>query len=123
MAKRTYDQYCPGARALDLVGERWTLLIVRELIFFGPKRFTDLLAGLPGVAPNVLSGRLKEMEGAGLIGRTKLRPPAGSTVYELTEFGEGLRPMMMELYRRGPQLLGPPTDTDHLRLSWALGAM
>src|SRR5207244_9310393 len=63
------------------------------------------------------------MESAGLIRRTKLRPPAGSTVYELTELGEGLRPMMMELYRWGLQLLGPPTDSDHLRLSWALGAM
>ena len=96
---------------------------MRELGFFGPKRYTDLLDGLPGIAPNVLASRLKEMESAGLVARRRLPPPAASTVYDLTEKGAGLTPVLVELYRFGMQLLGPPRPTDHLRLSWVKGVM
>lgn len=93
---RSYDQYCLLARALDVVGERWTLLVVRELLI-GPKRYTDLLDGLPGIATNLLSARLKQMEARGLIQRRRLPAPAASTVYELTELGRGLEPTMAAL--------------------------
>src|SRR5438128_1579529 len=80
---RTYDQYCPVARTLEIVGERWTLLIARELLL-GPRRFTDLMDGLPGISANVLAGRLKELESTGLVAKRTLPPPAASAVYELT---------------------------------------
>ena len=83
---RTYDDACAAAHALDLVGERWALLVVRELLL-GPKRFTDLRAGLPHISPNVLAQRLRELEGAGVVRRRKLPPPAASRVYELTPWG------------------------------------
>ncbi|MFL5868626.1 MAG: winged helix-turn-helix transcriptional regulator, partial [Thermoleophilaceae bacterium] len=86
---RTYGDTCGIARALDLVGERWALLVVRELVL-GPKRFSDLRAGLPNVSPDVLSQRLRELEQAGLLRRGKLPPPAGSRIYELTERGQAL---------------------------------
>ena len=100
--KRTYGDRCGVARALDLVGERWALLIVRELLL-GPKRFTDLRAGLPSLSPDVLSQRLRELEQAGLLSRRKLAPPAGSRVYELTERGLALEPIVLELGRWGSQ--------------------
>ena len=93
---RTYGQHCGIAYALDLVGERWALLVVRELIL-GPKRFTDLRNGLPGVATNVLSQRLKELERNGIVGRRVLPPPAASTVYELTAYGRELEPIVLRL--------------------------
>ena len=83
---------CGVARALDVIGERWALLIVRELVL-GPKRFSDLRAGLPRVAPDVLSQRLRELEGAGVLHRTTLPPPNGARVYELTEWGQELEPL------------------------------
>src|ERR1035441_5947714 len=86
---RTYRDACRFAHALDLIGERWALLVVRELLL-GPKRFTDLRAGLPHASPNVLSQRLRELERAGVVLRRKLGPPAGSRVYELTEWGHEL---------------------------------
>ena len=86
MAKRGYNQFCAAARALDLLGERWTLLLIRDLLT-GPKRYTDLLNGLPGIGTNLLAGRLKELESAGVVQRRELPPPAASTVYELTERG------------------------------------
>src|SRR5207248_602241 len=86
---RSYQQYCPAARALDVVGERWTLLVVRELLV-GPKRYTDLQDGLPGIGPGVLAARLRTLEEAGLVEKRRLAPPAASTVYSLTERGEGL---------------------------------
>src|SRR3954447_3463845 len=86
VTRRSYDQYCALARALDVLGERWTLLLVRELLL-GQKRFSDLLAGLPGIGPNVLSARLKLLQAEGLVRQTKLPPPAASVVYELTERG------------------------------------
>jgi DNA-binding HxlR family transcriptional regulator len=98
--KRTYGDRCGVARALDLVGERWALLVVRELLL-GPKRFTDLRAGLPNLSPDVLSQRLRELEQAGLLRRRKLAPPAGSRVYELTERGFALEPIVLELGRWG----------------------
>ena len=98
--RRTYGDRCGVARALDLVGERWALLVVRELLL-GPKRFTDLRAGLPGLSPDVLSQRLRELEQAGLLRRRKLAPPAGSRVYELTERGLALEPIVLELGRWG----------------------
>src|SRR5215212_1468143 len=107
MTTRSYNQYCPLAYALDLVGERWTLLIVRELLA-GPHRFKDLLAGLPGISTNLLTDRLKSLEEQGLIHRHVIPPPAGSTVYELTAAGQGLEPAVLELGCWGARLL-PPT--------------
>jgi DNA-binding HxlR family transcriptional regulator len=97
---RTYGDRCGIARALDVVGERWALLVVRELVL-GPKRFTDLRAGLPHVGPDVLSQRLRELEGAGLVRRTTLPPPAASKVYELTPRGAELEPVVLALGRWG----------------------
>jgi DNA-binding HxlR family transcriptional regulator len=98
--KRTYCEACAAAHALDLIGERWALLVVRELLL-GPKRFTDLRSGLPGASPNVLAQRLRELEGAGVVVRRKLPPPAASRVYELTDWGEELEPVILGLGRWG----------------------
>lgn len=107
--RRTYDDGCAAAHALDLVGERWALLVVRELLL-GPKRFTDLKAGLPGASPNVLSQRLRELEGAGILRRRKLPPPAASRVYELTEWGAELEPVIVRLGRWGARSPSKPRD-------------
>lgn len=107
--KRTYDDGCAAAHALDLVGERWALLVVRELLL-GPKRFTDLKGGLPGASPNVLAQRLRELEGAGILRRRKLPPPAASRVYELTEWGEELEPVIVSLGRWGARSPSKPGD-------------
>jgi DNA-binding HxlR family transcriptional regulator len=98
--RRTYGDSCGIARALDLVGERWALLVVRELVL-GPKRFTDLRAGLPNLSPDVLAQRLRELEQAGLVRRRKLPPPAGARVYELTDWGSELEPVLLALGRWG----------------------
>jgi DNA-binding HxlR family transcriptional regulator/putative sterol carrier protein len=95
---RTYGDGCSIARALDLVGERWALLVIRELLL-GPKRYTDLRSGLPNASPNVLSQRLDELEQAGIVRRRKLPPPAGSRVYELTDWGLELEPLVISLGR------------------------
>ena len=105
--KRTYGDPCGIARALDVIGERWALLVVRELLL-GPKRFTDLRAGLPHVGPDVLAQRLRELEQAGVIRRGKLPPPAASRVYELTEWGHKLEPVVLGLGRWGSQAPFPP---------------
>ena len=107
--KRTYDDGCAAAHALDLVGERWALLVVRELLL-GPKRFTDLRAGLPGASPNVISQRLRDLEGAGIVKRRKLPPPAASRVYELTPWGEELEPVIVRLGRWGARSPSKPRD-------------
>ena len=107
--KRTYGDLCGIARALDVIGERWALLVVRELLL-GPKRFTDLRSGLPHVSPDVLSQRLRELEQAGLVGRRTLAPPAGSRVYELTARGRQLEPVLIELGRWGSIAPFPPGD-------------
>src|SRR5437588_10026027 len=109
--RRSYDQYCAVARGLDVIGDRWTLLIVRDLLL-GPKRYKDLLSGLPGIGTNLLADRLKELEGAGLIERAVLPPPAGSTVYQLTERGLAMEPVMIALGRWGARFLGAPNKSD-----------
>jgi DNA-binding HxlR family transcriptional regulator len=96
MTARTYGDGCGIAHALDLVGERWALLVVRELLL-GPLRFSDLRAGLPGAGPTVLSQRLRELEGVGVVRRRDLPPPAASSVYELTEHGAELEPIVIAL--------------------------
>ncbi len=116
-----YDQYCPIAHSLGLVGERWTLLVVREL-FYGPKRYTDLVDGLPGIGTNILASRLKELESHGLVERRKLPPPAASTVYELTDDGRLLRPVLHELARFGARLIGPP-PAEALEHGWLVHAL
>ncbi|MEV4317433.1 winged helix-turn-helix transcriptional regulator [Actinocrispum sp. NPDC049592] len=100
MADRSYDEPCGIARALNVVGQRWALLVVRELLY-GPKRFTDLRAGLPTASQNVLSQRLKELEEDGVVQRRKLGPPANTWVYELTPRGAALEPVLIELGRWG----------------------
>src|ERR687889_1125250 len=95
---RTYGDGCAIAHGLDLVGERWALLLVRELLL-GPKRFTDLKNGLPSASPNVISERLRELERGGIVMRDKLPPPAGSRVYKLTDWGRGLEEMIVSLGR------------------------
>lgn len=97
---RRYDDPCGIARALDVVGERWALLVARELIF-GPKRFVQLRGGLHGVSPNVLSQRLRDLEEAGIVRRGMLDPPAGVAIYELTARGQALEPVLLELGRWG----------------------
>src|ERR687898_545596 len=106
---RTYCDGCAAAHALDLVGERWALLVVRELLL-GPKRFTDLRAGLPGASPNVLAQRLRELERAGVVRRRKLPPPAASRIYELTDWGEELEPVVIRLGRWGARSPSKPRD-------------
>lgn len=98
--RRTYGDRCGIARALDLVGERWALLVVRELLL-GPKRFTDLRAGLPHLSPNVLAQRLRELAQAGIVQRGKLPPPAASQIYELTDWGRQLEDVVISLGRWG----------------------
>jgi DNA-binding HxlR family transcriptional regulator len=118
--KRTYDDGCAAAHALDLVGERWALLVVRELLL-GPKRFTDLRAGLPHASPNVLAQRLRGLEEAGIVRRRRLPPPAASKIYELTEWGEELEPVIIRLGRwgaRSPSKPAAPLGVDSLILSF-----
>ncbi|HEY1998283.1 winged helix-turn-helix transcriptional regulator [Paraburkholderia sp.] len=121
MATRSYNDGCAGGHALDLVGERWALLVVRELLL-GPKRFTDLRAGLPAISPNVLTQRLDELEQAAVLRRRQLPPPAAAWVYELTEWGYELEPVIMALGRwgaRSPSLpRGNPLSIDSLILSF-----
>jgi DNA-binding HxlR family transcriptional regulator/putative sterol carrier protein len=104
---RRYGDACGIPRALDRVGERWALMIVRELVL-GPKRFTDLRTGLPNASPNVLSQRLRKLEHDGIVRRRKLPPPAGSRVYELTEWGQELEPVLTALGRWGARAPAPP---------------
>jgi DNA-binding HxlR family transcriptional regulator/putative sterol carrier protein len=96
VGRRKYDDGCAIAQALDVVGERWALLVVRELVL-GPKRFTDLLAGLHGVSSDVLTQRLRDLSEAGVVRRRRLAPPASSWVYELTEWGAELEEIILEL--------------------------
>ncbi len=117
---RTYGDGCGIAHGLDLVGERWALLVVRELLL-GPKRFTDLRGGLPSASTNVLSQRLRELEQAGIVQRRTLPPPAGSSVYELTEWGRELKPIVLSLGTwavRSPSFPeGAPVGTDSVILA------
>jgi DNA-binding HxlR family transcriptional regulator len=120
MAKR-FEQYCPVAHAMSLVGERWALLVVRELLK-GPRRYTDLAGGLPGIGTNVLATRLRELEAAGVIVRRKLPPPAASTVYELTDYGAELEEVVHAMARWGARSLGLPRPHDELDPDWGLNA-
>ncbi|MFJ2606910.1 winged helix-turn-helix transcriptional regulator [Streptomyces sp. NPDC091279] len=115
--RRSYDQYCSAARALDVVGDRWTLLIVRELLA-GPRRYTDLHADLPGVSTDVLASRLKDMERDGLVSRRRLPPPGAASVYELTGRGRELLPVLQALSGWGRAELGERRPTDALRAHW-----
>jgi DNA-binding HxlR family transcriptional regulator len=115
--RRSYDQYCSAARALDAVGDRWTLLIVRELLA-GPRRYTDLHADLPGVSTDVLASRLKDMERDGLTTRRRLPPPGAAYVYELTGHGRELLPVLQALGAWGAAALGERRPTDAVRAHW-----
>lgn len=121
MAKR-YEHYCPIAHALDLVGERWALLVVRELMR-GPKRYTDLAEHLPGIGTNILASRLRELEAAGLVTKRTLPPPAASRVYELTDYGRDLKGVMRELALWGARSLGPPSVDAELFPGWLENAL
>lgn len=119
--KRSYDEGCAAAHGLDLIGERWALLVVRELLL-GPKRFTDLKAGLPHVSPNVLAQRVRDLEATGVVRHRKLPPPAASQVYELTNWGTQLEPVIMALGRwaaRSPRLpFASPTSVTSLIIAF-----
>ena len=121
MTTRSYNQLCGLAYALDVIGERWTILIIRELIP-GPRRFTDLVQGLPGISTNLLTERLKGLEQQGVIARRVLPPPAASIVYELTALGQALEPTLLTLGKWGSQFVPESMEADRvLRLgSYAL---
>lgn len=120
---RSYNQYCPLARTLDVLGERWTLLIVRELLS-GPKRFKDLQDALVGIGTNLLSARLKEIERNGLVTRAKLPPPGVASVYELTEHGRKLDETLLSLIRWGiPLLAAPKKPEEYFLPHWMLHGM
>src|SRR6476620_3558966 len=121
MAKR-YDQYCPMAHALDLVGDRWSLLVVRELMHCS-RRYTDLVEGLPGIGTNILATRLRDLETNGVVTRRTLPPPAASRIYELTDYGRALRPVVRELALWGARSLGPPTPGAGLFDGWVANAL
>jgi DNA-binding HxlR family transcriptional regulator len=121
MGKRVYGQYCGFARALELVGERWALMVVRDLLV-SPKRFRDLQRGLPGIPSNVLAARLKEMETAGIVER-RLLPGSSRVVYELTSTGVALEPTVIELGRWGVKLLGSPRHGEIMTVSALVTAL
>ncbi|MFI5693784.1 winged helix-turn-helix transcriptional regulator [Kribbella sp. NPDC051586] len=112
-AQRGYRQACGVARGLDIVGERWSLLVVRELLL-GPKRFTDLQEALPTASPNALSDRLRELAAAGVVRRRQLPPPGNVRVYELTPWGRGLEPIVVAL---GTWALAAPRTAEQLFVS------
>lgn len=114
-----YAQFCPLTRAVEILGERWTILIAREL-FLGPKRFSDLKSALKGVSPSVLADRLVRLEERGIVRRRELPPPAASMVYELDEAGRAMKPLLVELTRWGVRFLGPPGPSEHIRPEWLL---
>ena len=123
MSRRSYHQYCATAKTLDLLGERWTLLIVRELLT-GPKRYADLLERLPGIGTTLLAARLKHLEQADVVERTMLPSPARASAYRLTPAGRELEPAIMALARWGLRwTLGEPEPDDVFRPDWAVLAM
>ena len=115
---RTYGQFCGIAKALDTIGDRWSLLIVRELLALGPSRHTDLRNGLPSIASNLLVDRLRELESAGVVRRDWAPPPIATTLYSLTERGRALEPVLQELGRWGMPLLEDDPATDTFRTHW-----
>jgi DNA-binding HxlR family transcriptional regulator len=118
---RGYDQYCPIAHALNLVGERWALLVIRELMY-GPKRYTDL-AGNLGIGTNILAARLRDLEAHGIVTKRTLPPPSATKVYELTDYGRELKPALRELALWGARSLGPPTNKDEMFEGWLANAV
>ena len=115
---RTYGQYCSIAKALDVIGDRWTILIIRELLIRGACRYTDLKNGLPGIATNLLSDRIRELESAGLIRREDAPPPVAATVFQLTETGGQLQPVVDAIARWGVRYMTEPADGDQFRGHW-----
>jgi DNA-binding HxlR family transcriptional regulator len=115
---RSYGEYCSIAKALDVVGDRWTLLIVRELLIRGGCRYTDLKDGLPGIATNLLADRLRELESAGLVRREKAPPPVATTLFHLTETGAELLPVLDAVGRWGVRYMTQPADGDEFRGQW-----
>jgi DNA-binding HxlR family transcriptional regulator len=115
---RTYGQYCSVAKALDVVGDRWTLLVIRELIQQGPCRYTDLRNGLPGIATNLLADRLRELEEAGLVRREEAAPPVATTLFSLTEAGAALEPSLRALGEWGLRYMVEPRQDDEFRSQW-----
>jgi len=115
---RSYGQYCALAKALDVIGDRWTLLIVRELGLNGPSRYTDLRHGLPGIATNMLVDRLREMEENGIVRREEAPPPIATTLFSLTERGRELLPVLFALGQWGAPLMGERGEDDQFRSHW-----
>jgi DNA-binding HxlR family transcriptional regulator len=115
---RSYRQYCALAKALDVIGDRWSLLIVRELLVRPPLRYSDLQAGLPGIATNLLADRLRELEGAGVLRREAAPPPVATDLFRLTERGEELGPVLLALGRWGEPLIAERDESDAFRTHW-----
>jgi len=115
---KSYREYCALALGLDIIGDRWTLLIVRELLILGPCRYTDLRNGLPGIATNLLAERLREMEKAGLVRREEAPPPVATTLFHLAPRGEDLRPALEALARWAGPLMARPVGDDEFRSHW-----
>ncbi|MGZ3528953.1 MAG: winged helix-turn-helix transcriptional regulator, partial [Vulcanimicrobiaceae bacterium] len=115
---RTYGQFCALAKGLDLIGDRWTLLIVREIMSRGRARYTELRNGLPGIASNLLSERLRDMEADGILTRVEAPPPVATTLYALTERGNALRPILHEIGRCGAPLLAQAEESEEIRSHW-----
>jgi DNA-binding HxlR family transcriptional regulator len=115
---RTYSQYCSVAKALDVVGDRWTLLIIRELLVQGACRYTDLKDGLPGIATNLLADRLRELESAGLVWREEAAPPVATTLFRLTDAGAELEPVVRALGDWGIRYMADPAAGDEFRSHW-----
>ncbi|NNL65144.1 MAG: helix-turn-helix transcriptional regulator [Myxococcales bacterium] len=117
-----YPQFCPFARAAEILGHRWTILILRNMAA-GPQRFRDLKEGLRGVSSSVLATRLDELTARGILRQRILEPPASATVYELTEAGQALAPVLMELARWGVRFMEPPEPGDQIETGWARSAL
>jgi len=115
---RSYNEYCAIAQALDVVGERWSLLVVRELLIRGPSRYTDLRFGLPGIATNLLADRLRELELAGIVEREEAPPPVATTLFKLTPRGRELEPVLQALGRWGGPMVRRPIGENEFRSHW-----
>jgi DNA-binding HxlR family transcriptional regulator len=115
---RSYGQYCSVAKALDVIGDRWNLLIVRELLLHEPCRYTDLLHGLPGIATNLLADRLRSLEEAGIVSREDAPPPVATTLFALTDRGQALKPVLRQIGEWGTPLMLEPVDDDAFRGAW-----
>jgi DNA-binding HxlR family transcriptional regulator len=115
---RSYGQFCSAARALDVIGDRWTLLIIRELLLRGACRYTDLKNGLPGIATNLLADRIRELEAAGLVARQEAPPPVATTLVRLTDAGAELEPLVRALSSWGIRFMAEPIGDDAFRTQW-----